>query len=72
MKAIAVFEFPDCWNMNQFNEDFKNYKNPTFQGKPLYVKPLPEKIDHKYPFPGYSAYVEGWNDCIDELIGETE
>lgn len=37
------------------------------------LKPLPNKIELGYPCEKYDeGYSDGWNDCIDDILGETE
>lgn len=38
-----------------------------------WLKPLPDKIDEYYPCRVYDeGYYNGWNDCIDEILGDKE
>lgn len=83
MKAILVIDMPSScsmckadkickvWNEEQIK--FKGY-NDRLDACPL--KPMPEKLEdgygEKYRRAVYWHYEDGWNECIDEILGETE
>ena len=67
MKAILVIDIPDenLWKAsNDIYERMKGYK--------CSLKPMPEKEHPMMMKEGtyFRAYDTGWNDCIDEIIGE--
>ena len=77
MKAIAIFEIDEkvfdelsneklsmilLWNFDTMQVEKSKY----FDG--IILRPLPEKEIVR----GFDRYEEGWNDCIDEILGETD
>ena len=84
MKAILVIDKPvNCWqcpcysdyDCNVLNECiFDDYGNPRNIQCPL--KPMPSKrknpITKTFGTPFNKGQVQGWNDCIDKITGETE
>lgn len=73
MKAILVIDVPNenLWRTsNDIYERMKGYK--------CSFKPMPEKKVAKIVGFNTTDYVEnklfadGWNDCLDEITGETE
>lgn len=81
MKAILVIDLPNDLDISLdeikaditvLSKDFR--KSMLFlKYKNIALKPLPQKQEQKdeevYQF---SDYKEGWNDCIDEILKETE
>ena len=78
MKAFLVTEMPKCCNECKCNFDhwcsFDNFERhiDDLEQKPKWcpLRPLPQKIVGKQAkyIPAYSL---GWNECIDEISGET-
>lgn len=86
MKAVLVIDIPneyaDRYNVNQMYvwslkvQDKQGYQMfDLTTDKPNHLKPLPKPIteyDVKVSYDYDPYYAEGWNDCLDEIIGETE
>ena len=87
MKYIAIVDLPDDapeyveWHIDdegsiRYLEDencWMHYKDIDVDG--IRLVPLPEKKISASDFFKWNAndwYHEGWNDCIDEILGETE
>ena len=86
MKAILVIDMPEQCDDCDFcqggyllsylcgltGEEFEFVNGERKQFCPL--KPLPDKIDQGYPPCGvyYEGYGDGWDDCIDKILGEKE
>lgn len=75
MKAILVIDIDEkIHNSNVTSISFEN-KETIFFMKEVKFKPMPER---KYVFQGMKGYTrmvnecKGWNDCIDEILGEEE
>lgn len=86
-KAILVFDMPDkcmecpCCNCNEYDTycgmtdmqlkyDFEQHAYVKPDWCPL--KPVPEKQIY-YTLNDYdNASMDGWNECIDTILGETE
>ena len=88
MKAILVVDMPsDCnhcqfadfsngqWECNQHKggriaESMKISSTPSW----CPLKPMPQKqeTDWARGVATNEAYIDGWNDCLDEITGETE
>ena len=74
MKAIILVDIPDYYNL----DDIRAYCSLHTQrgeillknGNYFDVKPLPEKMTAMTT--GIIGYVQGYNACIDEILGETE
>ena len=71
MKAILVVDIPDKHNIeeirvdiqaNSYGEEILDWRNQT-------LIPMPQKREFADENKIYKA---GWNDCIDEILGETE
>ena len=82
MKAILVIdEMPTrCLGCPCYYEDKGRCQN-TWESveddlaRPSWcpLKPLPDKIDQGYPCDTYDeGYGDGWDACIDEILGEQE
>ena len=80
MKAILVIE-TDAQHIEDLHVDYIwNDCYPVDLGKEVHFKPMPQKKSEeeeraKFPFNEdlfYDNYIEGWNACIDEILGETE
>lgn len=83
-KAILVMDMPSCCNVCTFNNAIGECKfvgnvDVALQHGLRYVecplKPIPEKqyISLKEAIGiKCSCYSDGWNDCIDEILGEEE
>ena len=77
MKAIAIVELPDDafdkgrWYLDKIyyiekESLFDDYANEMWE-----LKPLPQKVEldmNEY----YEGMADGWNACLDEILGETE
>lgn len=76
MKAIAIIEVPEGgkgkWYIDgeiRYTENESLMKK--FDKEMIPLKPLPQKKDIELPWL-YAEYENGWNDCLDEILGETE
>ena len=87
MKAILVIDMPneyaERYNVNEMYvwsltvQDKHGYQMfDLTTDKPSHLKPMPEKKDIKsilqYRGLAEEYRKEGWNACIDEILGETE
>lgn len=61
MKAILVIDVEEYgdYYVDVYRKDADN----TFEGR-YYLKPIPQKMS--------ADYIEGYNACLDEILGETE
>ena len=85
-KAIAIFEMPDvccecpCLSREQNGNcycgmTFEEIKDAIFVNKPDWcpLRPMPDRKEEGYPNDDYTiGKADGWNDCLDEILGETE
>lgn len=75
MKAIIVIEIDENHLLKEMNELYDR-----LNGYKCDLKPMPEKLQFQEPFnDDYTVswasrlgFVDGWNACLDEIIGETE
>lgn len=76
MKAIAIVELPDDafdkgrWYLDKFvytekESLFDDYANDMWE-----LKPLPQKRINKDCLVIHEIWNEGWNACLDEIVGE--
>ena len=78
MKAILVIDVDDCVNVEACNSTVyvefpfmangwvRKYSNVS-------IKPMPEKNTWDITKNGHvTEYAEGYNACLDEILGETE
>lgn len=83
MKAILVVDVPKDFENREpyFVEGSLFCYVKTNYGKYRYVcdldktklKPMPIKVDPGYPCGKYDeGYYDGWDDCIDEILGGEE
>ena len=85
MKAVLVMDMPECCDKYfmlddngdyptcRFTQESRGYNFRTRERKmdrcPL--KPVPEKLDGEDSIKfQWGDYEDGWNDCIDMIIGE--
>ena len=72
MKAVIVIDVEE--HGDYYADVYRKDADDRFEGR-YYLKPLPKGIteyDVKVSY-GYDPYyAEGWNDCLDEILGETE
>ena len=74
MKAILVIETDAKHIEDLYVETIWNDFVLIDLGKEYHFKPMPEKRSTNYTSDFqeiYKAEARGWNDCIDEIIGET-
>lgn len=82
MKAILIVDIPDDLKYEdlyfdgviRYTSEFdRGYVFLKETGRCL-LKPLPDKIDQGYPPCGvyYEGYGDGWDDCIDKILGGEE
>ena len=68
MKALIVIDIPEdhlVVTLNDLYERLNGYKCD--------LKPMPEKKEDGYPNDDYTiGKADGWNACLDEILGETE
>ena len=73
MKALIVIEIPEDHFLITANDLYERLK-----GCKCDLKPMPKHNDYRADtsfdqMKLYSTgYADGWNDCLDEIIGETE
>ena len=80
MKAILVIDMPkNCGDCKLFMNNGNSYwcaitgYDTTSSSMPnnCPLKPLPNKIDQGYPCEKYDeGYSDGWDECIDEILGD--
>ena len=76
MKAILVIDVPDDFETKTAIAivDVKNEKGEGVTAM-CHLKPMPKKIEAPEIYELWntdSEYIEGYNKCIDEILGETE
>lgn len=68
MKALIVIEIPEdhlAVTLNDLYERLKGYKSD--------LKPMPEKFTTATePYICNNDWQNGWNDCLEEILGQTE
>lgn len=68
MKAIIVIEIDENHLLKETNELYDRLK-----GYKCDLRPLPEKLDFDNRPSGFSwDAMDGWNWCLEEILGETE
>lgn len=67
MKAIIVIEIYENRLMAESNDLYDRLK-----GRKCELKPMPEKYCTDGDDIEEDSYWQGWNECIDEILGETE
>lgn len=79
MKAVLVIDMPDNLKkaIEEIRVDIKAnlYGNEILDWRNQTIKPMPKKkgISLKEAIgEKCSCYSDGWNDCIDEILGEAE
>lgn len=84
MKAVLVIDMPrNCWGcpcnevdsdgMSWCNALVKNTIHSNVERQPWCpLRPLPQKRINKDCLVIHEIWNEGWNACIDEILGETE
>ena len=75
MKAYAIFDLPDGIKKAEIAYDlYDSQTGVRLEAKACDLKPLPEKIWHEEGKENECEewHKNGWNDCIDEILGETE
>ena len=87
MKAVLVIDMPkDCWDCHLVDEwgncnaikmtserygvSVKQYDKERASWCPL--RPLPQKMKHEDEIDYEYGYIDGRNELIDEIMGETE
>lgn len=81
MKAIMIVDIPD--ELEYENLYFVGEIRYTSRFNSGYVflketdrcllKPLPDKIEQGYPCDTYEeGYGDGWDECLDEILGDTK
>lgn len=75
MKAILVIDMPKGYGKitdNKATVNLKNWKlNTSFIVCNVPLKPMPEKYTDMLSYDS-DTFERGWNDCIDEILGEEE
>ena len=83
MKAVLVIDIPneyaDRYNVNEMYvwnlvvQDKQGYQMfDLTTDKPSHLKPLPSKELDDDGSTEWDIYYQGWSDCLDEIVGETE
>lgn len=73
MKALIVMDLPD--NLSKVLEEIRVnikanlYGNEILDWRNQTIKPMPEKMG-EYKDQRLNNYAWGWNDCIDEVVGD--
>jgi len=66
MKAVLVIDIDENHLLKESNELYERLRGYKCELKPLPQKKTPHGSDL------FNDYVNGWNDCIDAIVGETE
>lgn len=77
MKAIAIIEVPEGGKGKWYIDGEIRYTEnkslmEKFDVEMIPLKPLPQKFRTDGNDIEEDSYWQGWNDCIDEITGETE
>ena len=78
MKAVLVIDMPNEAKIEEYRITYVVYHlqgcGKGVQGVGASLRPLPEKMIPEMVMGNKFAEgcVQGWNDCIDEITGETE
>ena len=82
MKAILVidiedkaFEYYSKQNPKALTVDLMDHVGESrgfYRPKFLSLKPMPQKKQHEEEIDYDYGYIDGWNDCIDEILGGNE
>lgn len=72
MKAIIVIEIDENHLLKEMNELYDR-----LNGYKCELIPMPQRKNEEIVIKGHTgeiaeAYQDGWNACIDEILGETE
>ena len=75
MKAVLVIDVPNELDVNDLLIDYcvhtKGEYKSIRKGGNHPLKPLPQKVEMDFN-EYYEGMADGWNACIDEILGETE
>lgn len=78
MKAVLVIDIPNDIDISQLRIGgdgniyyIRNGERASIVGNIKNIKPLPEKL-REGAYGGIYRYDEGWNQCLDEIVGEDE
>ena len=82
-KAIIVIDIPDGTKPEDYKVDLKIYNFKKYRGYTIHdfndqnvLKSMPEKISHSEidsPYDHYDNWkIDGYNACIDEILGDKE
>ena len=67
MKALIVIDIDENHLLKETNELYDRLKGYKCELRPMpKTKQHEEEIDYDY------GYIDGWNDCIDEILGKTK
>jgi len=83
MKAVVIIDLPDNVKWEEIEDVIvdvwigektfiRKYKSMQ---RGVEIKPLPSKLNHGNIWSEYDeecGYIDGWNACLDELLGEEE
>ena len=67
MKAIIVIEIDENHLLKEMNELYDR-----LNGYKCELIPMPEKKEHQDEIDYEYGYIDGWNNCLDEIMGEAE
>lgn len=72
MKYVLVVDVPEPMESDDVRIDYYAYyhcADSIKSGNGCRMKPLPKTKDDNY---GLDHYANGWNDCLEEVTGETD
>lgn len=68
MKAVLVIDVEEYGDY--YADVYRKDADDRFDGR-YYLKPLPQKRINKDCLVVHEIWNEGWNACVDEIMGET-
>ena len=74
MKALVVIDIPEIdFESCRANVEIDAGKKKIFRSRRI-IRPMPMRKAFmvKPDVQGYNPWVQGWNECLDEILGETK
>lgn len=71
MKAILVIDMPESYMGSVIDVKLYGKEKVVHEHYVNKLKPLPQKVEMDFN-EYYEGMADGWNDCLDEIVGETE
>lgn len=80
MKTILIIDIPEDFDYRKCSVggdgniyyERKGEQRTSIIGNIKNLKPIPQKFDDELDCPYGFDYMVGWNDCLDELLGDTK